>query len=226
VDTLARQAWRGITMFALALAALIFVPAWTLAFWQAWVYWTIFTAATAWITAYFLRHDRGLVTRRMNAGPAAEREPTQQRIQAVASVMLCLTYVVSGLDHHFAWSPIVDSRLEIAADACVAAGFYVIFLTFRENSHASAVVEVAEGQRVISTGPYGLVRHPMYAGAVLLFAATPLALGSLWAFVPAAGLSLALVARILDEERYLVEHLRGYREYRQNVRARLMPGVW
>jgi protein-S-isoprenylcysteine O-methyltransferase Ste14 len=226
MDALTQRAWRGVVMFGMALGVLIFLPAWTLAFWQGWAYWIVFTAGTVTITAYFLRYDRFLIARRLSAGAGAEHERSQQRIQALASVCLCLTFVVAGIDHHFRWSPVIDGRLEATADAVVLLAFAVIFVTFHENSHASAIIEVAEGQRVISTGPYSVVRHPMYAGALLLFAATPLALGSLWAYLPAAGLTAALVARILDEERYLRLHLRGYEEYRRQVRSRLVPGVW
>jgi protein-S-isoprenylcysteine O-methyltransferase Ste14 len=226
MDALTRRAWTGVATFVIALAVLIFLPAWSLAFRQGWAYWLVFTGAVAWITVYFLRHDRQLIARRLTAGPAAEHERSQQRIQATASMMLCLTFVIAGVDHHFRWSPTVNAGLEAAAVALVMVGFYLIFLAFRENSHASSIIEVAEGQTVISTGPYSVVRHPMYAGAVLLFAATPLALGSWWAFIPAAGLCAALAARILDEERYLANHLPGYAEYCRRVRARVVPGVW
>jgi protein-S-isoprenylcysteine O-methyltransferase Ste14 len=226
MEALERRAWGGVVKFAVALALLIFVPAWTIRFWQAWVYWMVFSAAVAVITSHFVRHDPALIERRLAAGPAAERERSQQRIQAAASVMLCAVFVVAGFDHRSGWSAGLDAGITAAADLLVAIAFALIFVTFRENSHASAVVEVGSGQRVISTGPYGVVRHPMYSGAVLLFLATPLAPGSLWAYLPAIGLSAAVVARLLDEERYLCEHLPGYREYRLRVRFRLVPGVW
>jgi protein-S-isoprenylcysteine O-methyltransferase Ste14 len=135
-------------------------------------------------------------------------------------------FIVSGLDHHLGWSGGVDARLALAANVLVVTGFVLIFLTFRENSFAAATVQVGAGQPVISTGPYHVIRHPMYAGAMVLFLATPAALGSLWAYVPAVALSFTLVARLLDEERYLARHLRGYVDYRRNVRFRLIPGVW
>jgi protein-S-isoprenylcysteine O-methyltransferase Ste14 len=226
MDALAKRSWNGVAGFAVAFAAIIFLPAWTLRFWQGWAYWLVFNAGIVWITAYFLRHDRALVERRITAGPTAEHEPVQKRIQTVTSVMLILLYLAAGFDHRFRWSPAIDARLEAAADALVAMSFYVFFLVFRQNSFAASIIQVVEDQRVISTGLYGIVRHPMYAGAVVLFLATPLALGSWWAYLPAAGLLAALVTRILDEERYLVMHLSGYEEYRRRVRWRLVPGIW
>lgn len=227
--SLARDAWRGLAQFVAALAVLLWLSAWTLRFWQAWVYLLVFTVCVSAITAYFLRHDPELVVRRMRAGPAAEHDPAQRRIQAIASVMLCALYVVAGLDRRWNWSRGLDAigwRLSLAADAVVAAGFAVIFRTFQENSYASATVEVGAAQRVISTGPYGLVRHPMYAGAIPLFLATPLALGSWWALIPAAGLAAVVVSRLRKEEDFLARDLPGYADYMRQVRFRLVPGVW
>ena len=227
--SLARDAWRGLAQFVAALAVLLWLSAWTLRFWQAWVYLLVFTACVSAITAYFLRHDPELVVRRMRAGPAAEHDPAQRRIQAIASVMLCALYVVAGLDRRWNWSRGWDAigwPLSLAADAVVAAGFAVIFRTFQENSYASATVEVGAAQRVISTGPYGLVRHPMYAGAIPLFLATPLALGSWWALIPAAGLAAVVVSRLRKEEDFLARDLPGYADYMRQVRFRLVPGVW
>ena len=227
--SLARNAWRGLAQFVAALAVLLWLSAWTLRFWQAWVYLLVFTACVSGITAYFLRHDPELVVRRMRAGPAAEHDPAQRRLQAIASVMLCALYVVAGLDRRWGrsgGSEPIDWRLSLAADAVVAAGFAVIFRTFQENSYASATVEVGDAQRVISTGPYGLVRHPMYAGAIPLFLATSLALGSWWALIPAAGLAAVIVSRLRKEEDFLARDLPGYADYMRQVRFRLVPGIW
>ena len=135
------------------------------------------------------------------------------------------TYVISPLDHRFGWST-VPAWLTLAADAIVALGFYGFFLTFRQNAFAAATVKVESEQRVISTGLYAVVRHPMYASAVPLFLVTPLALGSWWGLVPAALLLATLVWRLLDEERYLARNLPGYTDYQNRVRTRLVPGIW
>jgi len=108
----------------------------------------------------------------------------------------------------------------------VAIGFYFIFLVYKENSFTSATIEVAENQKVISTGPYALVRHPMYASASLYLIGTPLALGSYWGFLVLVGMMPLLIWRLFDEERFLANHLPGYREYQKKVQHRLVPYIW
>lgn len=224
-EDLAKRALAGLARFQIALALMIFLPAWSLAYWQGWLYWVLFGAACLTITLYFLRHDRGLIERRMQAGPGAETEPRQKLILTFASVALIAMYIVSPLDHRFGWS-CVPVWLVLIADTIVVTGFYGFFITFRQNAFAAATVQVESNQRVISTGLYAIVRHPMYAAAVPLFLATPLALGSWWGLVPAAALLATVVWRLLDEEYYLARHLPGYAEYQRKVRARLVPGLW
>jgi protein-S-isoprenylcysteine O-methyltransferase Ste14 len=144
----------------------------------------------------------------------------------VAGLLLVLVFLVAGFDRHWRWSPLVRVSIEMTADAFVLAAFALIFFVFRANSFAAATVTVENEQQVIDRGPYSVVRHPMYSGAAVLFVATPIALGSLWALVPAVLLCGTLAQRLLDEERYLTAHLPGYREYRQRVRARLIPGIF
>src|SRR5262245_854777 len=175
MDDLSKRALHGLLWFQVVLAALIFVPAWSLTYWQGWVYWLVFGASIVAITIYFLRHDRALVERRMRAGPTAERETSQKVIQALASILMCALMIVSALDHRLGWSS-VPTWLVIAGNVLVALGFLIIFRVFRENSFAASTVQIAAGQTVVSTGPYALVRHPMYSGALLLFLGTPLAL--------------------------------------------------
>ena len=177
------------------------------------------------ITLYLARMDPALLQRRTQAGPVAEKERSQKIIQGLASLSFVSTVVIPALDHRFGWShpplPVV-----IAGDALVLLGFLAVFLVFRENTFTSSVIEVAAGQRVIDSGPYALVRHPMYAGALVLVAGIPMALGSvvgLAAFPPFVGV---IAWRLLDEERFLVAHLVGYAAYSQRIRWRLIPHVW
>ena len=165
------KSFAGIAFLHLVLAVALFVPAGTLRFWRAWAYGSVFLAASAFITIHFLKRAPDLIRRRLVAGPVAERRPAQVVIQALASLSFLALFVVAGLDRRFRWSS-VPAPVSVAADALVAGGFAIVFLVFRENRHASAVVEVSAGQRVVSTGPYRRVRHPMYAGALLLLAAT------------------------------------------------------
>jgi protein-S-isoprenylcysteine O-methyltransferase Ste14 len=134
--------------------------------------------------------------------------------------------------HHRSWIrttlPVfrIPASLVPLGNALVALGYYIVFLALRENRWAASIIEVQPGQSVISTGPYGIVRHPMYSGGVLIILATPLALGSLWAFVCAVLLCGVIAARLLDEERYLSRNLPDYEEYCRKVRYRLLPHVW
>jgi protein-S-isoprenylcysteine O-methyltransferase Ste14 len=143
----------------------------------------------------------------------------------VIGVLLFATLIVSVLDHRYGWSR-VPSSVAVAGDVLVVLGFAAIFVVFRENSFAASIIDVTEGQPVIDTGPYALVRHPMYAGALPMFAGSPLALGSYWGLLPAALLVGGMVWRLLDEERYLAESLPGYPAYMRKIRFRLVPGVW
>ena len=224
-DDVRRKALASLVAFAAVLAAFLFVPAGSLRFWEAWVYWALFIAWCLATTLHFLESDPALVARRMRAGPLAEREPRQQVIQTLTMLLMCAVFVVPGLEHrtHPDRLPV---PVVLGADAVVVASFVGFFLVLRENTWAASTVEVAPDQRVVSTGPYALVRHPMYAAGMLLFLATPLALGSVWALGPAAALCGVVVARLLDEERYLSARLPGYAAYCERVRFRLIPSVW
>jgi protein-S-isoprenylcysteine O-methyltransferase Ste14 len=222
---LAKRAFAGFARFQIALALMIFLPAWSPRYWQGWLYWLLFGAACVLITLYFLRHDRALIERRMQAGPGAETEPRQKLILTLASVALIAMYIVSPLDYRFGWS-FVPAWLVLVGDTLVVLSFHGFFLTFRQNAFAAATVRVESDQPVISTGLYAVVRHPMYAAALALILGTPLALGSWWGLVPAALLLAALVWRLLDEEQYLARNLPGYTDYQRKVHARLVPYVW
>ncbi|HME69264.1 MAG TPA: isoprenylcysteine carboxylmethyltransferase family protein [Myxococcota bacterium] len=222
---LRRKALTWVVGWQLILALLLFVPAWSARFWEAWVYWTLFFFAELSGTLYFLKRDPALVESRLKFGPTAEHEKSQKVIQALVGVLACAVWVVPGIERRFHPS-VIPRPLVLVADAIVVAGFVITFSAGRENSYASSVIEVTAGQRVVSTGVYGLVRHPMYAGGLLMLLATPLALGSLWALVFAVALCGVVAARLLDEERYLSGHLAGYKEYCGKVRYRLIPYVW
>lgn len=215
----------GLAALALIMALLLFLPAWSLGWWQAWLYWLIFLGASLLVTLYFLRRDPDLIERRLKAGPAAEQQTSQQIIQSALSLVFAALLLVPGFDHRLHWSA-VPLPVALVADAFVVAGFWIIFRVFSENSHASNTVRVEFGQEVISSGPYRSVRHPMYSGGIILFVFTPLALGSWWAFVPGVLLCGGAIARLLEEERFLTVHLAGYSEYRKKVPHRLLPFIW
>jgi protein-S-isoprenylcysteine O-methyltransferase Ste14 len=208
--------------FSAFVGLLVIVPAGP-AFWQGWLYWILFSLCSLVIALYFLEHDPALVERRLRA--RVEQETTQKVIKAFLTVVLVPLFVLPGIDHRFGWSH-VPAFVVIVADAVAVLGFAMIFLTFKANSHAAAIIDVAPDQRVVSTGPYAIVRHPMYLGATLLLLATPFALGSIWAVIFAILAIGCLVWRLLEEERYLSRHLPGYDDYRQVTRYRLAPFVW
>ena len=225
MDNLIIKTVSGFAFLMLVLALALFLPAGSLRFWQAWVYLAVFAACTILITAYLIKNDRELLAGRVQAGPVAETQGTQQVIQSLASLFFIGLYIVPGLDFRFGWSN-VPPVVSLISDGIVALGFYLVFLVFRENSYTRATIDVSAGQMVITTGPYALVRHPMYAGAMLMMIFTPVALGS-WVAVPfSIPLLLVIAARLLDEERFLKANLSGYDEYCQKVRYHLVPFLW
>jgi len=219
------RAWRALAVVVVVMACLLFIPAGTVRYWQAWVYLSIFTGASVLTTLYLMRKAPALLERRMRGGPLAEKRPVQKFIMLCTSIGFIALLVVPAFDHRFGWSTVPLGAV-VAGNALVAIGFYFISLVYRENTFASATIELAEDQKVISTGPYAIVRHPMYASASLYLVGTALALGSYWGLVPIAAMMPFLIWRLLDEERLLATHLPGYTEYQKRVRHRLVPCVW
>ena len=223
--TLKKKALSGLAKFFVILCILIFLPAWSLAYWQGWVFFLTFSIATTVSGLYFLKNDPKLVETRLKAGPAAEKERSQKIIMAFMYLFFIALMVFPGLDHHFGWSQ-VPPYLVILGDILVVLGLFIYCLAFRENSYASAIIEVGKEQRVISTGPYAVIRHPVYSGAIIMLWGIPLALGSWGAFFFVFLLLAAIVWRLLAEEKFLVKNLPGYPSYCQKMRYRLIPFIW
>jgi len=207
------------------LGILLFGIAWTFDFWRAWIYLCIFGASSTLITIYLWKKDSKLLERRVNAGPTAEREISQKIIQLLASIAFIGIFILASFDHRNSWSH-VPSYLTILGDMLVIIGFYIVFLVFKENTFAAATIEIAKNQKVISTGPYLVVRHPMYSGAFILLLGTPLALGTWWAFIPCLLLIFVIILRLLEEEKFLLKNLNGYKKYYNKVYYRIVPYVW
>lgn len=222
---LMRQAWPRQLMFLVFMAALLFTPAGTLRYWQAWLFLAVFAGCTVPLGIYFVIHDPALVERRMKVGPAAEQEPAQKIAIGIVCVALVAMLIVPGFDRRWHWSD-VPAWLTVLAECVIAASFVIFFYVMKQNSFAAATVRVERDQTVISTGLYGVVRHPMYMGTLPLMIAIPPALGSYWALLPALAIVPALVWRLIDEERVLRRDLPGYADYCAHVRWRLVPGVW
>jgi protein-S-isoprenylcysteine O-methyltransferase Ste14 len=204
---------------------ILFLSAGTIHYWQAWGYLAVSFGSSLLITLYLSRYDPALLARRVSAGPTAEKENPQKIIVLFTSIGFIALLSVPGLDNRFGWST-TPPVVAILGDVLVLAGFYIVFLVYKENTFASAKIEIAADQKVIATGPYALVRHPMYAGGLSLMIGTPLALGSYWGLLALVPMSPFLVWRILDEEQFLAINLPGYAEYRAKVRWRLIPRVF
>jgi protein-S-isoprenylcysteine O-methyltransferase Ste14 len=225
MNTLTSKAMAGFLMLLIILGLSLFLPAWSFNFWQAWVFLMVFFIPVFLITVYFLRKDPDLIQRRLKAGPFAETRTSQKAIQSVANFLFILMVLIPGFDHRFIWSH-VPTYLVITADIVVLLGLVIVFYVFKENSFTAAVVEVAAKQKVISTGPYAVVRHPMYLGGLLLVLFMPIALGSWWALPCALGMLPVTILRLLDEEQLLHQSLPGYEGYCQKVQYRLIPYIW
>jgi len=214
-----------LTRFGLAILALMllfFLPAGTWMYWQAWVYMAVLLIPMCVVLIYLLKNDPELLERRMRM---REERREQKLIIKISYIFFLLAFLLPGFDVRFGWSNMPVWAV-ITADVFVFLGYVIFFRVMQVNSYASRVIEVASGQKVIDTDLYAVVRHPMYLGAILLYVASPLALGSYWAAIPAVLIIPLLAARILDEESALEKDLPGYLEYRQKTRYRLIPFVW
>ncbi len=225
MSNLNTRAWIGLLVLEVVLAIVCFVCAGTARYWQGWAYLLLLFVLAAGITADMMRHDRGLLERRMKGALAAEPGPVQRFLMLGTSVGFLGLIVIPALDFRYQWS-VVPVAAVVTGDVLFIVGFLLIARVFRENTFSSATVTVAEGQRVISSGPYAIVRHPMYAGALIYLVGTPLALGSYWGLLALLFVLPFLVWRLIDEEHLLLRELPGYADYCRKVRYRLLPFVW
>ncbi len=219
------RAFLGFAFLFAVIAVVLFGAAGTLDYPRAWWMLAVFFGSAGAITIWLWFRDKALLERRVKAGPGSESDPMQNVVQALASVVFLGTFVVPGLDARFGWSH-VPLAASIAGDVLVALGFLVVFLTFRANTFTAGTIELAEGQHLVDSGPYAIVRHPMYAGALIMFVGIPPALGSWWGLLPAAGIVPVLAWRLTREETFLAANLAGYSDYRARVRYRLAPILW
>lgn len=203
-------------------ALLIILPSGTWSYWQGWLYIVVLYTPLVFTMVYLFKNDPALLERRMRT---KEKETAQRRIIGIAIIYFLVAFMLPGFDIRFGWSN-VPPIVSIIADLLVLAGYLIFIWVMMVNRYLSRTVEVDSGQKVVTTGPYGIVRHPMYAGISLLYIASPVALGSFWALIPALLIVPILMARIRNEEEVLRRELPGYIEYTQKVKYRLLPGVW
>lgn len=214
-----------LTLVSFILIALaLFLSAGTLDYWQAWIYLGV-TAATSSALALYFSKNPILLENRTKLGPMAEQRTTQKIIIWCSAVPTLAAFVVPALDDRFGWSS-VPPWLSLLGDLVILASMVMVYRVFKENAFGSATIEVVKDQKVISTGPYAIVRNPMYSCAILYFIGLPLALGSYWGLIASALAILGLVWRLFDEEQFLTHNLPGYTEYCTKVRWHVMPGIF
>ncbi|MDR3574987.1 MAG: isoprenylcysteine carboxylmethyltransferase family protein [Anaerolineaceae bacterium] len=219
------KAFAGLLNLLVVLGLALFLPSWTLNYWQAWLFLAVFGVSVLAITLYLMKNDPQLLERRVQAGPVAEQQTSQKIIQGIAAIAFIAMIILPALDHRFGWSS-VPTYWVIGGDILVALGLYFVFLVFKENSYTSAVIEVGAEQKIISTGPYAYVRHPMYIGALVMLLGVPPALGSWWGLLSIIPMALTITMRLLDEEKFLLKNLPGYADYQNKVKYRLLPFIW
>ncbi|CCE02584.1 isoprenylcysteine carboxylmethyltransferase family protein [Bradyrhizobium sp. STM 3809] len=225
MDRLNAKTLASLVILLLAMGAVIFGVAGSLAYWQAWLFLLIYFFLSLCVSIDLMRRDRALLERRMRGGPFAEKEPVQRLIMTIISLWFIGLLSVPALDHRFDWSHMSVPAV-LGGDVLVVAGFVGIWRVFRENTFSAATVDVVHDQIVISTGPYAIVRHPMYAAALVLLTGVPIALGSWWGLAMTIVILPILMWRLLHEEAVLAERLSGYAAYQGSVRWRLVPLVW
>jgi protein-S-isoprenylcysteine O-methyltransferase Ste14 len=221
-DTIRKQIFVRFILAFMIMCIVLFLPARTLKYWEAWVYIGILFSGASTVIFYFLKHDPEFLERRMRT---KEKVKEQKLIIRLGMFLFLPTFVIPGFDKYFGWSD-VPLFLVIISDIFVLAGYLIVIRVFMENSYASRIVEVTSGQKVISTGPYAIVRHPMYSGNLLMYGFTPFALGSWWAFIGSVLIVVIILFRIFSEEKFLSENLEGYKEYKLKTIYRLIPGIW
>jgi protein-S-isoprenylcysteine O-methyltransferase Ste14 len=205
---------------------LLFAAAGTFAYWEAWTFIAVFVVSNTALTAYMVGHDPELLKRRIRAGPSAEKSLTQKIIMVLVIASFFGEAIVPAPDHRFGWSD-VPASVVILAEVLIVLSYYGFYRVMKENTYGAATIQVEPGQTVVSTGPYALVRHPMYSAALVMSFSIPPALGSWWGLLLFGPVILALVVwRLLDEEKFLRGNLPGYAEYTRKVRYRLVPRVW
>jgi protein-S-isoprenylcysteine O-methyltransferase Ste14 len=204
---------------------LLFISASTFAFPRAWAFLAVYFLPQTFMVVYFLRTDPNFVESRLKLGPRAESRTRQKLVMLMVLLCSFTSLIIAGYDHRFSWSH-VSLIVSMAGYLGMLFGIAIQFRVFVENRFASATIEIAADHKVIATGPYAHVRHPMYFGALLTDCFIPLALGSWWALLPVAIKVPVIMLRVLDEEALLRANLSGYLDYCRTVPHRLIPAIW
>jgi len=217
-----RKFLKLLVLFPIFICVFLFLPAGSFKFWEGWVYSAAIFIPMVLTVSYLIKKDPALLERRMKL---KEKEKRQKLIVKIFRLPFIIGFLIPAIDYRFNWSE-VSPVIVVLANVMVFLGYYIVFLVFKENTYTSRIVEVEKDQKVISTGLYAIVRHPMYTGSILMFLFTPLALGSWWALIVFIFLPIILIIRIYNEESVLLRDLSGYKEYCEKVRYRLIPYIW
>lgn len=202
---------------------LLFLPAGSLKFWNAWIFIGALFLPDLFLLIYLAIKDPGLLQKRLKI---KEKDKSQRIFNVLYYIGIIITLIITGLDFKYRWS-VVPLWLVIVATGIMISGFFMAFIALKQNRYASRVVEIQEGQKIIDFGLYSVVRHPMYLSALFLFCPMPLVLGSWYAFIiPVIVAPFLLVIRIINEEKVLKNDLNGYEDYMKKVKYRLLPFIW
>ena len=204
------------------ISALLFIPAGSIKFWNAWIFMGVLFIPMLFVIVYLITRDPELLFKRMNTN---EKEKTQKKVVLLTSIIFLSAFIIAGLDYRFHWSAVPWPVVIISA-IIVLSGYILFFMVMRQNSYASRVVEIQEKQKVIDSGLYGIVRHPMYSAAILMFMFMPLVLGSFYALIPMIIFPFQMSTRVKNEEFILEKGLDGYIEYKKKVRYKIFPFLW
>jgi protein-S-isoprenylcysteine O-methyltransferase Ste14 len=208
--------------FILVMGLILFGTAGSFAYWQAWIYIALLSILVLWTGIYLIRNDPALLERRMRM---KEKQAVQKNVVLLSFIYIGLLFVLPGLNFRFGWS-VTPVWAVAAGDVVIVVGYLLLHRVLKENTFASRVIEVEQGQKVIDSGPYARIRHPMYTSVITVYLATPVALGFWWMILPGLVIIPMLAVRIRNEEEVLSRDLPGYEAYLQKVKYRLMPGVW
>lgn len=209
-------------LLIIILGLMFFLPAGTIQYWQAWIFCGILFIPMIFVLIYLLKNNPELLERRMKM---KEKEKPQKLIIKLSMLVFITAFIIPGLDYRLNWSDL-HLTVIIIADVIIFLGYLLFFFVLKENSYASRIIEVENDQIVISTGPYAIIRHPMYLAVLLIYVFSPLALGSYWAMLAIFPLPILIVFRIINEEKVLMKELPGYKVYTQRVKYRLIPFIW
>ncbi|MFA5175746.1 MAG: isoprenylcysteine carboxylmethyltransferase family protein [Candidatus Nanoarchaeia archaeon] len=219
---LKRKMFLLFTLGLIVIGLMLFLPAGSFSYWQGWLFIAILFIPCLFVALYFLKHDPKLLERRMKF---KEKEVQQRLIIKISILIFIIGFLIPGFDYRYHWSN-VPVFLVIISAIIVLVGYSLVFFVFKENSFTSRTVEVYKKQKLVSTGPYAIIRHPMYLGVILMYLFMPLTLGSYYASIFSIPMIFVIIFRTLNEEKVLLRDLKGYKEYMKKVKYRIIPYLW